>query len=179
MDGKRGYEVETERMRKEYAESRLLSAHPVEVIAMLYEIAIAGLQEAIGHLRSGDRFARSRAITRAEQAVQELLFALDHSKGAEFSRTSAGLYHYALKRMVAGHAKQSEAEFEEALRVLKPLARAWTELKTRTIFENKTGELKGSAESPVEAEAGEEREEVRNPYAAYREGSATSAREWS
>jgi flagellar secretion chaperone FliS len=176
MDGKRGYEVETERMRKEYAESRLLSAHPVEVIAMLYEIAIAALQEAIGHLRSGDRFARSRAITRAEQAVQELLFALDHSKGEEFSRTSAGLYHYALKRMVAGHAKQSEAEFEEALRVLKPLARAWTELKTRTVYEKAS---ERGVESPVEAEAGETREEVRNPYAAYRQDPVAAAREWS
>jgi flagellin-specific chaperone FliS len=165
------YAAEAERMRKEYVESRILSAHPVEIVAGLYEAAVTSLNEAIGHLRAGDRLARSRAITRAEHAVQELWFALDHSVNPAFSRRSADLYQYALGRMVAGHARESEREFQEALSVLTPLAGAWAEVKTRV-----TPEPKQAEETAVESE----RQAGSDPYAAYRQdGGAVTGRDWS
>jgi flagellar biosynthetic protein FliS len=161
-----------ERLRKDYLESRILSAHPVEIVAMLYEVAIDSLNEAIGHLKTCDRFARSRAVTRAEQAIQELLIALDHSVNAPFSRTSEDLYRYTLSRIVAGHAQESEAAFQEALTVLKPLASAWGDLKARLCEEPK--------DAPVETAPAEDTEAVIDPYAAYRQGSGTGAsRDWS
>ena len=35
-----------------YLESRILSAHPVEIVAMLYEVAIDSLNDAIAQLRA-------------------------------------------------------------------------------------------------------------------------------
>lgn len=164
------YAAEAERMKKEYIESRILSAHPVEIVAALYEAAVTGLNEAIGHLRTGDRMERSRAITRAEHAVQELWFALDHSVNPAFSRRSADLYQYALGRMVAGHARESEREFHEALSVLMPLASAWAEVKKRV-----TAEPQATEETRVESEA----QAAPDPYAAYREPGPSTGRDWS
>jgi flagellar protein FliS len=165
----------TERFRRDYVETRILSAHPVEIVAMLYEVAIESLNEAIGHLKTGDRRARSKAVTRAEEAIQELLFALDHSVFPSFSRTTAGLYQYALSRMVAGHAKESEAAFQEALTVLKPLGSAWAEVKTQICNEPK------AAEAPaVEHPQAPDSEVFSDPYSAYRQSAGASlSRDWS
>ena len=46
---------------RDYLESRILSAHPVEVVHMLYQVAIDSLNAAIACLRTGDNFGRSRA----------------------------------------------------------------------------------------------------------------------
>jgi len=165
------YAAEAERMRKEYVESRILSAHPVEIVAGLYEAALGGLHEAIGYLRTGDRMARSKAITKAEHAVQELWFALDHSVNPPFSRRSADLYQYVLGRMVTGHARESERELQEALSVLTPLGSAWSEVSARI-----TAEPKQSEETAVESEA----QARSDPYSAYRqEPGPVTERDWS
>jgi flagellar biosynthetic protein FliS len=165
----------TERFRRDYVETRILSAHPVEIVAMLYEVAIENLNEAIRHLKTGDRLARSRAVTRAQQAIHELLIALDHSVFPPFSRTTAGLYQYALNRMVTGHAKESEVAFQEALAVLKPLGSAWAEVKSQLCAEPK------STEAPaVEQPQAEVSEGFNDPYSAYRQNSGGPAsRDWS
>jgi flagellar biosynthetic protein FliS len=165
----------TERFRKDYVESRILSAHPVEIVAMLYDVAIENLNDAIAHLKTHDRLARSRAVTRAQQAIHELLIALDHTVFPGFSRTTADLYQYALSRIVTGHAKESEKAFQEALTVLKPLGSAWAEVKTQLCEEPK------AAEPPaVEPPQMETLEGFNDPYSAYRQNAgAPETRDWS
>src|SRR6478735_7123474 len=80
--------------QREYLESRILSAQPAELVEMLYQVAIQSLKKAIGHLKSGDAMARSREVTRAQEAVNEMMAALDHSVGASFTQTLAALYSY-------------------------------------------------------------------------------------
>jgi len=161
------------RSYRDYLESRILGAHPVEIVALFYQVAIDNLNEAIAHLKSGDHLARSAAVTRAEQAVHELLIALDHSVNAPFTRTSEDLYRYALERIVTGHARRSEEAFREALAVLTPLAAAWADLKSRLCQE--------PAEQTGEPEGRQDREEtISDPYAAYRQNPAAAAsRDWS
>lgn len=121
-----------QRLKQEYFENRIRSAHPLELVVMLYDTAIESLNAAIGYVRTQDRFERSRAVTRAEQAVHELLASLDHSVNAPFTHTLASLYHFCLDRMVAGHSNQSEQAFQEALSVLSTLGVAWREIAEQT-----------------------------------------------
>lgn len=118
-----------QRLKRGYIENQIALAHPVEVVGMLYDLTIASLEEAIGHLRTGDRMARSAAITRAELAVQELVAALDPSVDAQLTRNLASLYRFCLDRMVSGHANESEAALREALPVLRTLADGWRQVK--------------------------------------------------
>ena len=162
---------------RDYAESQILSAHPVEIVHMLYQVSIDNLNAAITHLRNQDHFARSYAVTKAQSAIHELILALDHSVNAPFTRTLSDLYHYALQQITQGHGKQSEAAFREALSILTTLASAWTDVKNRLCGEEKASHSE-SADHEVVVET---RREAANPYAEY--GSSLSAsvlaRDWS
>src|SRR5450631_4158862 len=117
---------------RDYIESRVFSAHPVERVQMLYDIAIASVNTAIARFKDGDIFARGRAVTKAHEAVDELIVSLDHSVGASFTHTLAELYGYVQRQLVAGHSQKSEEAFKNALSVLSTLADAWKEVVIRT-----------------------------------------------
>jgi flagellar protein FliS len=111
--------------QREYLESRILTAQPAELIQMLYQVAIQGLNKAIGHLKSGDALARAREITRAQEAVNELMASLDHSVGAAFTQTLASLYAYVQQQILKGHAGQSEEALVRAIGILSTLQEGW------------------------------------------------------
>jgi flagellar biosynthetic protein FliS len=111
--------------QREYLESRVLSVHPAELIEMLYQVAIQSLRKAIGHLKSGDALARAGEVTRAQEAVNELMAALDHSVGASFTHTLASLYAYVQQQILKGHSGKSEEAFQRAIGILTTLQEGW------------------------------------------------------
>ena len=111
--------------QREYLESRVLSAQPAELIEMLYQIAIQSLKKAIGHLKSGDAIARAGEVTRAQEAVNELMAALDHTIGASFTQTLASLYAYVQQQILKGHAGPSEDALQRAIGILCTLQEGW------------------------------------------------------
>jgi flagellar secretion chaperone FliS len=112
--------------QRDYLESRVLSAQPAELVEMLYQIAIQSLRKAIAHLKSGDALARAGEITRAQEAVNELMAALDHSVGASFTQTLASLYAYVQQQILKGHAGPSEDALQRAIGILNTLQEGWS-----------------------------------------------------
>jgi flagellar protein FliS len=173
-----------EQVHREYLENQVFSAHPVERVHLLYQVAVDSVNTAIARLRDGDIFARGRAITKAHEAVDELTFALDHSVGASFTRTIAELYGYVQRQLVKGHSQKSEQALQEALSVLTTLADAWTEVMARTcgsaLFESglQPGYPHGATGEPASVPAQPDRSE---PHAAYGEVPRVSSisRDWS
>ena len=157
---------------RDYIENRVFSAHPVERVQMLYDIAIASVNTAIARFRDGDIFARGRAVTKAHEAVDELIAALDHSVGASFTHTLAELYGYVQRQLVAGHSQKSEEAFHQALSVLTTLADAWKEVVIRTC---------GSGSSPAEPtpQADAQVSQPRTGYDGVPQLTSTSSRDWS
>ena len=105
---------------------------PLNACRCYIDVAIASVNTAIARFRDGDIFARGRAVTKAHEAVDELILALDHSVGASFTHTLAELYGYVQRQLVAGHSQKSEEAFKNALSVLTTLADAWKEVVIRT-----------------------------------------------
>src|SRR5689334_18677240 len=118
--------------QREYLESRILSAQPAELIELLYQIAIQSLKKAIDHLKSGDAMARAGEVTRAQEAVNELMAALDHSVGASFTQTLAALYAYVQQEILKGHAGPSEEAFRRAMGILATLEEGWKAVRVET-----------------------------------------------
>jgi flagellar protein FliS len=156
---------------RDYIESRVFSAHPVERVQMLYEIAIDSVNTAIARFRDGDIFARGRAVTKAHEAVDELTLALDHSVGASFTHTLAELYGYVQRQLMAGHSQKSEEAFQNALSVLTTLAGAWKEVVIRTCGSASHGEP--ASPEPATSSA------PRSAYDGVPQMSSTSSRDWS
>ncbi len=116
-----------------YKESRILSARPVEIVEMLYQVAIDNLEDAVRYLKTGEAMERANAVSNAQEAVNELMLALDHSVGASFTRTLAALYAYVQHQTIVGHASQSEAAFEKAKAVLNTLLEGWVGVREKTL----------------------------------------------
>jgi flagellar protein FliS len=112
--------------QREYLESRILSAKPAELIEMLYQVAIQSLKKAMGHLKSGDAMERAREVSRAQESVNELMAALDHSAGASFTQTLAALYAYVQQQILKGHAGPSEEALQRAIGILTTLQEGWS-----------------------------------------------------
>jgi flagellar protein FliS len=167
-----------------YTENRVYSAHPAERVYMLYQVALESVNTAIARLKDGDIFARGRAVNKAHEAVDELILALDHSVGANFTHTLAELYGYVQRQLVKGHSQKSEDAFRQALAVLTTLTDAWRQVVQNTCGSGlSNNELQSASppgaleEAPVAAAAGE----VSESHSAY--GGAPQApsiaRDWS
>jgi|SRR5579872_539447 len=118
-----------------YLQSKLETATPVEVVTLIYELAIESLNSAIANLHNGDAIARAKHVTKAQEAVNELAMAVDHSSGASFTKQLVDLYAYVSTQIVKGHTEQSEAAFVNAISILKTLYDGWARLKPEIAME--------------------------------------------
>lgn len=115
--------------RKAYLESRVLSADPVELIAILYEYAILSVQDARHSLIQGDIKARSKAISKVIAILGELERSLDYELGGEIASNLARLYRYMRERLTQANLKQVDGPLAEAEALLKTLGEAWQAVK--------------------------------------------------
>jgi len=164
--------------QRDYLKSRVLSAQPAELVEMLYQIALQSLRKAIGYLKSGDALARAGEISRAQEAVNELMAALDHSVGASFTQTLASLYAYVQQQILKGHAGKSEEALQRAIGILETLQEGWSGVCTEL---TKTNQPVAPPAPYVEPEQPEEQ-----PVAAgdrsgeyYQEAAPVTSRGWS
>ena len=170
----------TQQAHRDYVANRVFSAHPAERVYMLYQVAIDSVNTAIARLKDGDIFARGRAVNKAHEAVDELILALDHSVGANFTKTLAELYDYVQRQLVKGHSQKSEEALREALSVLTTLTDAWKQVVERTCGD-RTSSGDSLPHEPVPQSATQGSMEVSEPQTAYQgvpDAPATS-RGWS
>jgi flagellar biosynthetic protein FliS len=112
--------------QREYAEAQILSAQPVVIIQMLYEVAIRALEAALVHLQKKEHMERAREVSRAQEAVNELILALDRSVSSGLVPGLGSLYTYVQEQILLGHARQSDKPLREAISILKTLHQGWT-----------------------------------------------------
>jgi len=173
----------TQQAHKDYVANQVFSAHPAERVYLLYQVAIDSVNAAIARLKDGDIFARGRAVNKAHEAVDELILALDHSVGANFTHTLAELYDYVQRQLVKGHSQKSEEAFRQALSVITTLTEAWKEVVERTCGSNLfSGELRADNPQgvPEEIPVAKTAAEVSEPHSAYGEVPPAQAisRDW-
>jgi flagellar protein FliS len=116
-----------------YIESRILTASPIELVAMMYDAAIAAVRDARRKLAEKDIAGRSRAITKACEILIELTQGLDHARGGDISQRLAQLYDYIQHRLIEANIQQSDAPLAEALGLLSTLAEGWHTLRDREV----------------------------------------------
>lgn len=111
-----------------YVENSILTATPLELVAMLYRCAIDSMNEARRCLADGDVAGRVRPINRAFDAVTELTLSLDFDQGGAMAQQLADLYAYISQKIVVGHATQSDEALAEAGRLLSTMYDAWQQV---------------------------------------------------
>lgn len=113
-----------------YLESKVLAADPVELVRILYRMALESVRSARVALSMGDIEQRSLNLNRAIGALSELSTSLNHDVGGELSRTLAELYDYMQRRLIQANLEQADEPIEEVYRLLGTLLEAWESLET-------------------------------------------------
>jgi flagellar protein FliS len=110
-----------------YLESKVLSASPLELVALAYEGAIEAVRRARVCMVEKRIHDRSRAITKAQLIIGEMQRSLDFDRG-ELSVQLARLYDYMLRRLAEANFKQTETPLVEVESLLQTLLESWREL---------------------------------------------------
>lgn len=115
---------------KEYLETQVLGADPVDLVRMLYRGAIGAIEDARNHLKTGDIMARGNSVNKAMDILSELALSLDQQVGGEFAVRLGNLYSYIQRNLIRAHVEQSDVPLAESAKLLGTLLEGWDEMKS-------------------------------------------------
>jgi flagellar protein FliS len=130
-----------------YLETRVLSADPVDLIAMSYEFATLRVHEARGTLAKGDIAERCKAISKTIAILAELEGSLDHKLGGEIAYNLGRLYRYMTERLTQANVRQEDAPLAEVEALLNTLGEAWQSIRTGS---GSTADITPDREAPAD-----------------------------
>jgi len=108
------------------AETRVASATPHQLVALLFEAYMEAIAQARGALREGRRADKGAALGRAVRIIEEGLRAgLDLRAGGSLARDLDELYQYLTRRLTLANLRDDDAALEECRRLVLPLQEAW------------------------------------------------------
>jgi len=108
------------------------TAHPLKLVIMAYQGAVAALDRAISALEERDYRRKSEEIQKAVALVSELLAALDVERGGELARSLSSLYAYFLKRLLAADVRKDMEALMEVRDHLAALQESWEQVCWRS-----------------------------------------------
>ena len=108
-----------------YQEIKVRTATPTELVVMMYDSAIAALEQARQHIRVRDIGRRVRCLNKASSILTELQAALNFEAGGEIARSLDRLYAYMRRRLFEANLHQDGAAVEEVVKLLANLRPAW------------------------------------------------------
>ena len=113
-------------------ESQVPSADPHQLILLLYDGAIAAIQQGVLHLAEQRVAEKGAAISKAIQIIDEgLRLSLDEHVGGDLARQLRDLYDYMSRRLLFASVRGDPAGMDEVLGLLRELRGAWAEIGTR------------------------------------------------
>jgi flagellar protein FliS len=114
---------------KQYAavqvHSSISEATPHRLTAMLFDGAIARINQAKGHLQRGELARQGELISAAMAIVAELAGSLNRDVAPQLVDSLGGLYDYIQRRLLEANRCQDLAPLDEAGRLLGTVAEAW------------------------------------------------------
>lgn len=113
--------------RRLHVESRT----PLELVVLLYDAALARLNDARGAIDRGDLPAFRDAISRVLGIVAELQNTLDMGAGGDIAKSLDSLYSFVTTALMDASARASASPLEGVETVLSTLRDAWTEISNR------------------------------------------------
>jgi flagellar protein FliS len=113
---------------KTYGTQKVMTASPVELVALLYDKAIVSLREAASAIEAGDVNARWKANNKATEIVTHLANTLDHDQGGEVAQNLEKLYRFILDRLFEVDMKNDAQAALDVIGLLEPLRDSWRAL---------------------------------------------------
>ncbi len=112
-------------LKKNYLESEILTAAPVRLVEITFDIAVTALESARECCRKGDIAGRGRFVNKTFEVLVELSDSLDRDAGKDLAENYARIYDYCQRRLLQAHSEQSEPMLLEVESLLRELRDAW------------------------------------------------------
>ena len=112
-------------MAHKYQEQKIMTASPAELVSMLYEKAIASLNETVRAISEGDIERRYNANEAARNVIEHMILTLNIRDGGEIAENLERLFIYMMNRLVQVDMKNDPAPALEVIGLLEPLAKSW------------------------------------------------------
>jgi len=119
-----------------YRRTNVITADPKRLVLMCYEGAIDSLKIGKQKYIEKDYEGKVRAITKAQDIINELLCSLDFEKGGSIARNLDSLYNYMLRRIIHADVNKDLSALNEVIGMMNELKSAWEE-----VFYNKDTEI--------------------------------------
>ncbi|GAB4357156.1 MAG: flagellar export chaperone FliS [Immundisolibacter sp.] len=100
-------------------------ATPHRLTAMLFEGALARINQAKGHVQRGERARQGELISAAIAIIAELAGSLDRNAAPQLVDNLSALYDYIQRRLIEANRSHDLAPLDEAGRLLGTVAEAW------------------------------------------------------
>lgn len=111
-----------------YRQVEAQSRSPLELVVMLYDGAIARLNEADAAVECGDLRTRGVAVSKALAIVTSLQETLNVQAGGSVAEELDRLYTYSSQRLLDVTLKQDVSGIQEVRKLLAPLRDAWQQI---------------------------------------------------
>lgn len=111
-----------------YRRTKVLTADPKRLVLMCYEGTIDSLKIGKQQIAQKDYEGKARALTKAQDIINELLCALDYEKGGSIAKNLDSLYNYMLRRIIHVDLKNDLRAVDEVIGMLTELKAAWEEI---------------------------------------------------
>lgn len=111
-----------------YQQTKVLTANPLRLVLMCYDGAISSLKLARERYEAEDFEAKSLALQKALEIINELASSLDMKRGGEIARNLQALYTYMTQALTEADLKREPAVFGRIAAMLEELESGWKTL---------------------------------------------------
>lgn len=120
--------------RDAYQHSAAQTASPAQLVLMLYDGALARIEQAEDALEGTPNVpVAHEAIVKAQRIISELDITLDRRAGGQIAANLAVLYDYINDRLVTANIQKDVTALADAANALRPLRDAWEEACVNTL----------------------------------------------
>lgn len=137
-------------------EAQILSSDPVQLVDILYSLAIDSVNAAKAAHQRQDVFTRGRHVTKTFDILVELQHSLNFEKGGEIARNYARLYDYCQRRILEGHSTNSETCFSEVASLLADMKEAWQAVMKHSAATREAEAIPAASQIAITADSGDQ-----------------------
>ena len=109
----------------QYKQMAVKTAHPGQILIMLYEAAIRNVKKAITCIEQKDIAGKGQAIVKAHDIVNELMNTLNFDVGGQVARDLERLYGYMSEQLLKANLNNTKEPLESVLKSLETLLAGW------------------------------------------------------
>ena len=113
-----------------YANNKITTASPADLVLMLYEGAIKFCNIAIVAIENKDIMKAHENIMKVERIIQEFQITLDHRYAT--AKDFDEVYSYLMQRLIQANFKKDKEILEEVLKHLRTMRDTWKEVMRLT-----------------------------------------------